>query len=188
MKKNLITLIMLLGVITSLYFCLLPNINYQKLGFVSSSSFSLQSLDSESSEEGINKTIILQLCLDYDSYNSNKRINYQTDDLYEFKTYQKEFRNKAKEYHKGNNKRIIRDFQLGNYQELYVSSYSPFIDISYDYNYFLKHKNDILSYVYNIDYVSEINIIAITSIKYNIDEIANPLLFNFKVSPTLTLK
>lgn len=159
MKKNFIILIMLLGVITSLYFCLLPNINYQKLGFISSSSFSLQSLDSELSEEGINKTIILQLCLDYDSYNSNKRINYQTDDLYEFKTYQKEFRNKAKEYHKGNNNRIIRDLKLGNYQELYISTYSPFIDISYDYNYFLKHKNKILSYVSNIDYVSEINII-----------------------------
>ena len=40
----------------------------------------------------------------------------------------------------------------------------------------------------NIVKVSDTNITAIISIIYNIDEIANPLLFSFIVSPSFTLK
>lgn len=159
MKKNLITIITIFGIITLLYFCLLPNINYDKLGYVSFSSFSPQSINSKVSKEKVDKTIILQLCLDYSVYNSDKKLNYLNNDLYDYKKSQKEFRNGAKEYHKGNNNKIINGLYFGNYQEIYISSYSPFIDITYDYNYFMKHKDNILSNVTNIKDLKEINII-----------------------------
>ena len=69
-----------------------------------------------------------------------------------------EHRKKAKEYHEGNNKSVLKGIKIENYQELYISKYSPFIDITYDYDYFMNHKNEILVELTNNKYVKEVRL------------------------------
>lgn len=167
MKKILIAIFMFVIMTILISLSLLPNINYTKLEYVSSSSSSQVSLNlqNESSvsdteqKDPLNyeRVIILQLCLSYEEFTHSSELSNSLD-LNDYKLLQFEFRQKAKKYHKGNNESIINKIVFGNYQDIYISTYSPFIDITYNYDYFMKHKNYILAIVTNIPLVKNVTV------------------------------
>lgn len=167
MKKILIAIFMFVIMTILISLSLLPNINYTKLEYVSSSSSSQESLNlqNESSvsdteqKDPLNyeRVIILQLCLSYEEFTHSSELSNSLD-LNDYKLLQFEFRQKAKKYHKGNNESIINKIVFGNYQDIYISTYSPFIDITYNYDYFMKHKNYILAIVTNIPLVKNVTV------------------------------
>lgn len=167
MKKILIAIFMFVIMTILISLSLLPNINYTKLEYVSSSSSSQVSLNlqNESSvsdteqKDPLNyeRVIILQLCLSYEEFTHSSELSNSLD-LNDYKLLQFEFRQKAKKYHKGNNESIINKILFGNYQDIYISTYSPFIDITYNYDYFMKHKNYILAIVTNIPLVKNVTV------------------------------
>lgn len=138
-------------------FVLLPTIDYSKLDYVSYSRLSHQSLNYSQDEVKNPKNIIVQLRLDYDTFN-NEAYVVQTRDLIAYKKVDSQLRADAKKYHKENNKRLTEKLVFENAQEVYVSSYSPFIEVTYDYDYFMKHENIILSKVTTLDYVKEVTL------------------------------
>lgn len=158
--KKILNIIVIIVIVLFLYnFILLPKIDYSKLDYVSLSSFSNQSLDSDQEAvEYPEKTIIVQLTLDYQTFN-NKAYNLKTNNLSAYKKAKSELRTDAKNYHKGNNENLLKGIEFKNAQEVYISNYSPFVDITYDYEYFMKHKENILSNVTTIDGVKKVNLI-----------------------------
>lgn len=162
MRKNLIGIFIFTFIAIMLCISLLPNINYKKIEYVTSLSDTRstinQTIDNEDNieiDEVINeKVVIVQLYLYYEQLTPN--IEDCNDDLYDYKELQKEFRENAKKYHHQNNNSIINGLLFGNYQDIYVSAYSPFVDITYNYDYFMKHKNLILTIVSNIKLVKSI--------------------------------
>lgn len=162
MRKNLIGIFIFSFIAIMICISLLPNINYKKIEYVTSlsdtrSTFN-QTIDNEDNieiDEVTNeKVVIVQLYLCYEQLTPN--IEDCNDDLYDYKELQKEFRENAKKYHHQNNNSIINGLLFGNYQDIYVSAYSPFVDITYNYDYFMKHKNLILTIVSNIKLVKSI--------------------------------
>ena len=161
MRKNFVLVIVVTSIIFILNLVLTPRINYTKIEEKSTSKYvnqSLESSDEELNDGKVEKVMIVQLMLDYDSFgNLNSKFKSFNDENYKEK--RNEHRKKAKEYHEGNNKSVLKGIKIENYQELYVSKYSPFIDITYDYNYFMNHKKDILSELTNNKYVKEVRLI-----------------------------
>lgn len=157
MRKNFILLLVIMSVIFVIGNIISPKIIYAKLN-----NASYETLSNDKKEEietsDCERIMIVQLMLDYQRYNtaSEKHNELSSEN---FKERKQEHRNKAKEYHKGNNSRIIEKIKLGNYQDLYISSYSPFIDITYDYDYFISHKDEILSNISKEKLVKEINLL-----------------------------
>lgn len=171
MRKILIVTFVFSIVAIIICLSLLPNINYEKIEYVSSFNDNYKKLNNSkgtinqtsNSNEKIDdckvtneKVVIVQLYLDYDAITTE--VESYTTDLYDYKELQKEFRDNAKAYHHQNNKAIISGLLFGNYQDIYVSTYSPFIDITYNYDYFMKHKNYILAIVSKITLVKSVMI------------------------------
>lgn len=162
MKKNLIGIFIFSFIAIMICISLLPNINYEKIEYVTSLSSNKKIVNQTINiNENINddkvtneKVVIVQLYLDYEKLMPETEVN--TTDLYDYKDLQKEFRDNAKQYHHKNNNSIISGLLFGNYQDIYVSAYSPFVDITYNYDYFMKHKNLILSIVSNIKLVKSV--------------------------------
>lgn len=150
MKKNLIIIFILSVLFIAINIWLLPNIDYTKIEYVEYSMSESFSTDSEEEVVDVTpNTITVQLSLDY-SFNGNEtefefdRSYIHTNQLDQTKKLKQELRAEAKEYHKGKNNEIMNSIQTTIYQDIYVSSYAPFIDITYDLEYFNRHKNDIL--------------------------------------------
>lgn len=150
MKKNLIIIFILSVLFIAINIWLLPNIDYTKIEYVEYSMSESFSTDSEEEVVDVTpNTITVQLSLDY-SFNGNEtesefdRSYIHTNQLDQTKKLKQELRAEAKEYHKGKNNEIMNSIQATIYQDIYISSYAPFIDITYDLEYFNRHKNDIL--------------------------------------------
>ena len=150
MKKNLILIFTLLVLFIAINIWLLPNIDYTKIEYVEYSI--AESFSTNSEEEAIDvtpNTITVQLTLDYSftgnlTESENDRSYIHTNTFDQNKQLKQELRAEAKAYHKGKNKEIMKSIQATIYQDIYVYSYAPFIDITYDLEYFKRHKNDIL--------------------------------------------
>ena len=166
MKKNVILITILLFSLFILNYIAMPKVNYSIISDYTLKGYKNQSLDeelTESKKEG-DPVVLLQLSLDYDQYKSKKSDLGKSVDNY--KENKKEFRNDAKKYHKGNNERIISKTDLKNYQNFYISEFSPFIDITYDYNYYVSHKYEILESITSNKYVKEVTVVE-DVIEYN---------------------
>lgn len=161
MRKNFLLVIVITSIIFIINFIVTPRIDYSKIEEKSLSKFVNQTTeikDDELVEEEVERVIIVQLLLDYERFgNIKNKLDSINDDNYKEK--RNEHRKKAKEYHEGNNKSVLKGIKIKNYQELYISKYSPFIDITYDYDYFMNHKNEILVELTNNKYVKEVRLI-----------------------------
>lgn len=163
MRKILIGTFIFSFIAIMICLSLLPNINYEKIEYVTSLSDNKGTInqtidnedDIEDSEVTNEKVVIVQLYLDYEQLTPKAEEDYTTD-LYEYKELQNEFRKDAKQYHHQNNNSIISGLLFENYQDIYISAYSPFVDITYNYDYFIKHKNLILAIVSNINLVKSV--------------------------------
>lgn len=160
MRKNFLLVIVITSIIFIINFIVTPRIDYSKIEEKSLSKFvnqTTETKDDELVEEEVERVIIVQLLLDYENFgNIKNKFGSINDDNYKEK--RNEHRKKAKEYHEGNNKSVLKGIKIENYQELYISKYSPFIDITYDYDYFMNHKNEILVELTNNKYVKEVRL------------------------------
>lgn len=162
MRKNLIGIIIFCFIAIIIGFSLLPNINYEKIEYITSFNENKETINQTIDSDNVieddkvtnEKVVIVQLYLGYEQLSS--KIEDYTTDLYDYKELQNEFRISARQYHQRNNKSIIDGLLFGNYQDIYISTYSPFVDITYNYDYFLKHKNFILAIVSNIELVKTV--------------------------------
>ena len=145
MKKNIIIIFTLLVLFIAINIWLLPNIDYTKIEYVEYSMAQSFSTNSEEVVDVTPNTITVQLALDY-SFSGN--LTDPREECYTLYTNQNkhdrqlkdELRAESKEYHKGKNNEIMKSIQATICQEIYVSSYAPFIDITYDLEYFNRHK------------------------------------------------
>ena len=160
MRKNLLLIIVVICSVFVLSYVLTPKVVYGKVNKENDIDYNNQSIDSlgEIENEESSRIVILQLYLDYEYYGSSKNYknSYATGD---HNNHKKVFRDKAKKYHEGNNNSIIKKIDLGNYQELYVSKYSPYIDITYDYDYYKIHELELLSNITKNKFVKSVNVI-----------------------------
>ena len=161
MRKNLVLFIVVICTIFLCNYIVMPKIDYDKIESNSYSKYvthSFETSEESSSESEKSKVIIAQLVLDYEDYGSIKdRFQTYSDDDYRDK--RKDHRKKAKAYHEGNSSNVFKTIKTEKYQEIYVSKYSPYIDITYDYSYFGTHKNEILSELTNNKHVKEVRLI-----------------------------
>lgn len=157
MKKILIILVVIFSVLYVANYVVSPKIKYEKIIDMPSLEYNKQTLESSGDNDLMDDVVIVQAYLEYESFGSAKK-NYKNIRLSDHKEKKEKFRNDAKDYHHGNNNKLIKGIDFGNYQELYVSKYSPFIDITYDYNYFMNHKDSILSNITKCKYIKEVRI------------------------------
>ncbi len=155
MKKNFIIILLIISMLLLVNYITSPKVIYSKINYISYKNQNIEQVEESNIENNI---VIVQLHLSYDQFNYPKSIN-ENMTLFETKEIEKDNRQEAKRYHQGNNRNINKFMSLGNYQDLYISSYSPFIDISYNYDYFMRYKNSILSNITKCEYVSEVSII-----------------------------
>ena len=150
MKKIFILLILLITVSIYTNNSSIPNINFSKIEYVSYSmnkSFTIDSIGVESSVQPNSMTVQIQV--DYEfvgnlSLSRPTRIEKTLISSSETNKIKTEHRAETKKYHKGNNNQVLSIIDKTCYQDIYVSSYAPFIDITYDLEYFMKHQEYIL--------------------------------------------
>lgn len=159
MKKIVVFIILFLLIFILGNYIITPTVDYSKIKYVSYSNVSEYGL--ESSEEIVIEKpniVIAQLQLEYDKFKGQKKEYEEGVSLEEIKVDKREFKNKAKKYYDNKNKKIIEKAVVGNYQNIFVSSYSPFIDITYDLTYFNNHKIEILSNITKIKNLKNVTI------------------------------
>ena len=166
MRKILIILVVVFSTLYVANYVVAPKIKYDKIINISNFNYKNQTLESNGDNDLTEDVVIVQAYLEYDSFGSVEK-NYSNIRLSNHKEKKEKFRNDAKNYHYGNNNKLIKGIGFGNYQELYVSKYSPFIDITYDYNYFINHKDIILSNITKSENVKEVRINQETIYKEN---------------------
>ena len=131
-KEFIIIIAIIIYTIFTLNYFTTPIIQYDK---IESESFCIYTCnDLSESNKTLNttekeETIIVQLVLNYDTYGSVNDNHKKYNDT-NYKEVKKSHRNDAKQYHEGNNKRVLEGITAGYSQEIYVSKYSPFIDIT----------------------------------------------------------
>lgn len=150
MKKILLIVSFIFSIYLFINLLILPNIDYSKIEYVSYSSEELQSMELDDSLKTKKlRYINMQVQLKYDAFSKQSGCHLDLQEMEELshkdrKALQREHRIEAKEYHKGNNSRILDSLIFGNFQDIYVSNYAPFIDVSYNLEYFAKHQTYIL--------------------------------------------
>ena len=157
MKKNSILIILIFIFITIFG---LPNINYNKIEYVSYSMNQSFSTDWEFCALYPN-CVTIQLQLNYEPFDSDsddRMENLEVPDSKDSDTIRTIARTEGKEYHEGKNKDIIPLIELTLYQEIYLSKYTPFIDITYDLEYYMKHQDYILQLFTNSELVKYVSV------------------------------
>ncbi len=151
MKKTLLVLSLIFSLYLFINITIFPDINYSIIEYVQYSNEELQTMSiqsSEMSEQSYN--VIIQIQLKYDAFSKQmsphlKSLEDERDYTDEqLDNYKKEHRKEAKNYHKENNNRILNSLMFGNYQDIYISKYAPFIDVTYNFDYYIKHQTNIL--------------------------------------------
>ena len=160
MKKNSILIILIFIFILFITIFGLPNINYNKIEYVSYSMNQSFSTDWEFCALYPN-CVTIQLQLDYEPFDSDsddRMENLEVPDSKDSDTIRTIARTEGKEYHEGKNKDIIPLIELTLYQEIYLSKYTPFIDITYDLEYYMKHQDYILQLFTNSELVKYVSV------------------------------
>lgn len=148
MKKILTLLIILVTSIIYTNISDLPNINFSKIEYVSYSMHSFSDASNNHNRMPSN-CVTVQLQVDYDfmgilSLDRPTSSNFNGNFSDEIRAHRKERKAETKQYHKGNNNKVLNLLEKTHYQDVYVSSYSPFIDVTYDIEYFKRHQDYIL--------------------------------------------
>jgi len=154
MRKSFIILVVILCSFLVVSYVVNPKVKYSKIIEMLDINYEDQTLESSNNKIETEQVISVQLLLDYESYGAIGKNNEYSKSNTRQENKEK-FRSEAKNYHHGNNTKIIKDMNFGNYQELYVSKYSPFIDITYNYDYFISHKTELLAKLTENKYVKE---------------------------------
>lgn len=147
MKKNIVRILVIFLVFIGINIITTPIVNKSKIFYSDGLGYEEQSLGEKENNNVVEELIVLQIQLDYKLYDKDELTIDGNTSKEVVKKLRKDLRNKSKQYHIEKNNDIYKDIDFGYYQDIYVSRYAPFIDVTYNKDYFNSHKNDIL---YNI--------------------------------------
>lgn len=166
MRKSISLIICLVLVSVLVGNLIYNNIQYEKISFDNNDSarelinHSLENNDSNNNGV-IVEQVIVQLKLAYNDFKASELCyNYTSNEIDRAKEKQHQLRCEGYNYHKLRNEKEFKLLdKLGSYKDVYIASYSPFIELYYDKTYFENNKYQLLSFLSNIDIVESIRVI-----------------------------
>lgn len=115
-----------------------------------------------------NDLVSVLINLDYDKYEVIKR-NESSLSKSSVNDYNLSIRNNGKKYHYEKNKEFLKEINVYNYRDIYVSKYMPFIEVLYEKDTFVNCKNEILDNIKSNKNIKKIFVNTERKAKDNID-------------------
>lgn len=154
MKKAIAFVVMAIAIITMI--TTIHHYTYDNVFFETSKKYETMSLEKGemASDEIINDDVVVRVKVDYGGNLleairgiQNQYLSTITDDSTEeeIKEARRGMRQAMREFHLSMNYQRLEKFNLANYESVYVSTYSPYIEYTYSTTEFVKNRNAILS-------------------------------------------
>ena len=90
-----------------------------------------------------------------------------SDEIDEYKNMVKTL---SKKYHYSRNKQLLNSIKITDYKDVYVSTYSPYIEYLYDKSTFIENKDEILGVLSNCTDINKVSVKSNAVLKNNISD------------------